>query len=204
MGFDSSRFTQEISEELLCSICSEVLKDAITTDCEHLFCRQCIMDWLSVNRTCPIDRLYITGRNIRAAPRVIRNLLGKLDIRCDYNCDGCQTVVPLDGLEKHVNDCFYNPKKRLICQKGCDKWMTREELKSHNCWNDIRKDMVRQQEIIVDLRRQRTALICLLVLLIVYMICPSLLFSFYFENLFVLMSNSNSEDSNIDSNDSNN
>src|ERR1700761_1119345 len=170
MGYDSSRFTAELSEELLCSICSEVLTDAITTACELLFCRQCIMDWLSVNRTCPIDRLYITGRNIRAAPRVIRNLLGKLDIRCDYVEDGCQTIVSLESLEKHVNDCFYNPKKRLICQKGCEKWMTREELKSHNCWNDIRKDMLTQQQSLLDLKRQRTALIFLIILLIVYIL----------------------------------
>ena len=200
MGYDCSRFTAEISEELLCSICSEVLKDAITTDCEHLFCRQCIMDWLSVNRTCPIDRLYITGRNIRAAPRVIRNLLGKLDIHCDYVDDGCQTIVSLESLEKHVNDCFYNPKKRLICQKGCEKWMTREELKSHNCWNDIRKDMLTQQQTVLDLKRQRSALIFVIIFLIVYILCPSVLFSFYFENLFILMPNTNNQDSN----DSNN
>ncbi|CAG2119053.1 unnamed protein product [Medioppia subpectinata] len=189
MGYDCSRFTDEISEELLCSICSEVLEEALTTDCEHLFCRQCITEWLSVNRTCPIDRLYITARNLKAAPRVVRNLLGKLDIRCDFAPDGCQTVVALEALEKHVNDCYYNPKKRLCCQKGCDKWMTREELKTHNCWNDIRKDMLRQEREIVDLKRWRNALFFAIALLLLYILCPTLLFSFYFENLFIFESN---------------
>lgn len=195
MGYDSSRFTAEISEELLCSICSEVLEEAITTDCEHLFCRKCITDWLSVNRTCPIDRLYITGRNIRAAPRVIRNLLGKLEIRCDYVSDGCQAIVALESLQKHVNDCFYNPKKRIVCQKGCEKWMTREEMRGHNCWNDIRRDLLSQQLVIVDLKRQRSLLLIAIALLILYILCPSLLFSFYFENLFIFMSNTDSEES---------
>lgn len=69
MGFDVTRFVGETSEELICSICSEILEDPLTTECEHLFCRRCIADWLRDNRTCPIDRLYIHQRNLRQAPR---------------------------------------------------------------------------------------------------------------------------------------
>ncbi len=72
MGYDVARFTSEISEELICSICSEVLESPLTTECEHLFCRDCINDWLRENRTCPIDRLYIHQRNLKQAPRTIR------------------------------------------------------------------------------------------------------------------------------------
>ncbi|CAG2163935.1 unnamed protein product [Oppiella nova] len=196
MGYDCQRFTEDISEELLCSICSEVLEEALTTDCEHLFCRQCITEWLSVNRTCPIDRLYITSRNLKAAPRVVRNLLGKLEIRCDFATDGCQTIVALEALDKHVNDCYYNPKKRIACMKGCDKWMTREELKTHNCWQDIRRDMLRQEVVIRDLKRWRNALVFAIVLLLVYITCPALLFSFYLENLFILLPNGDDSGSN--------
>ena len=72
MGYDVARFVGEISEELICSICSEILENPLTTDCEHLFCRECINDWLRDNHTCPIDRLYVHQRTLKPAPRTIR------------------------------------------------------------------------------------------------------------------------------------
>jgi E3 ubiquitin-protein ligase NRDP1 len=189
MGYDISRFTGEISEELMCSICSEILRDPLTTECEHLYCRECISDWLKDNRTCPIDRLYIHLRNLRPAPRVIRNLLGKLDIHCDYMSDGCQKIVPLETLDRHVNDCYYNPKKLLKCEMGCEKMMTREELKTHNCWKDIRIDLQTQQQRIVNLVVQRNIFVSIIFLLLIYLFFTSILYYFYFENLFILLNN---------------
>ncbi|CAG2103997.1 unnamed protein product [Medioppia subpectinata] len=178
MGYDCSRFTDVISEELLCSICGHILEEALTTDCEHLFCGQCITEWLSANGTCPIDRLYITAGDLKAAPRVVRNLLAKLHIRCHFAPDGCKTAVALEALEKHVNDCHYNPKKRFCCQKGCDKWMTREEMERHNCWDDNRKDVLRQEREIADLKQWRNVLSFAIALLLLYILCPTLFFSF--------------------------
>ncbi|XP_054163575.1 E3 ubiquitin-protein ligase NRDP1-like [Oppia nitens] len=187
MGYDCLRFAVEVPEELMCSICNDVLCEPLVTECDHLFCRECITEWLSVNRTCPIDRLYITSRNLRTAPRYVRNQLGRQLLKCDFADDGCQTMVTLDSLYKHVNDCYYNPKKRLICQKGCERWMTREQLQNHNCWRDLRNDMIKQEEVIADLRRWRYGLIGCLIVLMLYILFPTLMVSMCFENLLVLM-----------------
>lgn len=45
--------------------------------CEHAFCRACINEWLSRQPTCPVDRNSLTTANLRAVPRILRNLLSR-------------------------------------------------------------------------------------------------------------------------------
>jgi hypothetical protein len=42
--------------------------------------------------------------------RILRNLLARLDIRCDNEEHGCTAVVKLDTLARHIKECDYNPK----------------------------------------------------------------------------------------------
>lgn len=99
MGYDVNRFQGEVDEELTCPICSGVLEDplqvcfvctsskvhtSLTLDfsmqavmCEHAFCRGCINEWLTRQPTCPVDRNALTTANLRAVPRILRNLLSR-------------------------------------------------------------------------------------------------------------------------------
>lgn len=120
-------------------------------------------------------------------------MLGKLELHCDYQNDGCQKVVCLESLEKHVMDCYYNPKKMLRCEMGCEKVMTREELRLHNCWNDIRRDMLVQKNLIGNLTKQRNLLMMIIFVLLFYISCPWILSKIYFENLFVALYEDESE-----------
>lgn len=45
--------------------------------CEHAFCRGCINEWLTRQPTCPVDRNALTTANLRAVPRILRNLLSR-------------------------------------------------------------------------------------------------------------------------------
>ncbi len=42
--------------------------------------------------------------------RILRNLLARLDIRCDNEEHGCTAVVKLDTLARHIKECDFNPK----------------------------------------------------------------------------------------------
>ena len=45
---------------------------------EHMFCRECITEWLNVsNRTCPISRNYLNSDHLKKPFRVMLNLLSK-------------------------------------------------------------------------------------------------------------------------------
>lgn len=84
MGYDQSRFSSNVDEEFLCSICVLVIENPVQTPCEHLFCIKCIRDWLCVNKTCPVDSRPLTADNLSEPNRVLRNLLNRLDIKCDF------------------------------------------------------------------------------------------------------------------------
>ena len=68
MGWDINRFLEKdkIVEELICTICTDIIKDPVQTNCEHTFCRECITRWLEGGqRTCPEDREQLTSNDLR-------------------------------------------------------------------------------------------------------------------------------------------
>ena len=48
MGYAVARFTGTVDQNLLCSICSSVLEDAVLTPCGHSFCHMCLHTWIQV------------------------------------------------------------------------------------------------------------------------------------------------------------
>lgn len=46
--------TIDTNEE--CPICFETKDDNIMTECQHIFCKECIQTWMSENQTCPLCR----------------------------------------------------------------------------------------------------------------------------------------------------
>ena len=49
MGYAVARFTGTVDQNLLCSICSSVLEEAVLTTCGHSFCQMCLHTWIQVN-----------------------------------------------------------------------------------------------------------------------------------------------------------
>ncbi len=84
MGFELLRFVCNVDEEFLCSICASVLEEPVQSECEHIFCNQCITLWLEKDKSCPVDRKPLESTNLKPVARYFRNLLDKLEIRCDY------------------------------------------------------------------------------------------------------------------------
>lgn len=97
--------------------------------CEHAFCASCIQEWLTRQPTCPVDRSPITFNQLKPAPRILRNLLSRLQIACDNAVYGCTAIVKLDALPSHLQECEHNPKKPVQCQEGCGLVIPKDELK---------------------------------------------------------------------------
>lgn len=84
MGYDCTRFDGNVDDEVQCQICTLVLENAIETPCEHFFCNDCIKDWITFHPVCPVDRLPLTIADLRPPSRLLRNLLDRLEIKCDF------------------------------------------------------------------------------------------------------------------------
>ena len=117
MGYDINRFEGQVDEELICPICSFILEDPVQVlqefdqriiwllllsisnciinqapDCEHAFCNMCINEWLKHQSICPIDRTSIQPRELKPVPRILKNLLSKLRIKCDHAVYGSTRI----------------------------------------------------------------------------------------------------------------
>ena len=113
MGWDTSRFPEDPDPELLCCICQGVLEDAVVSPCEHVFCSICVKEWLKESGTCPNCRRRINEQNLRQVIPLVKNLINKLKIFCDYKEKGCDEITTIDGLQQHLKRCIFAPSKRL-------------------------------------------------------------------------------------------
>lgn len=141
MGFDVDLFEENISDEFICAICTGVLDNPQTTHCDHLFCDRCINDWLRLHPTCPIDRLHLRPCMLRPAPRAIRNLLSRLKLRCLFYEDGCRELVTLEHHSSHVESCKFDPSITVTCKLYCKRSMPQRDFKTHNCYNELFKEL---------------------------------------------------------------
>ncbi|CAM9843256.1 unnamed protein product, partial [Heterosigma akashiwo] len=106
MGIDLAVFVrpERISPQLLCTICQEVLERPVQTPCEHLFCEDELLDWLSKKQTCPVDQRLIKPDEICQASRIVTNLLGELERYCIFKDKGCYWTGPCERLQSHLDE----------------------------------------------------------------------------------------------------
>lgn len=84
MGYELTRFIDEVDEEFNCPICRMVMENPFQTPCEHTFCSECIKGWLVINRSCPVDRKPLSMNDLKPPARCLRNMLDKLKLKCDF------------------------------------------------------------------------------------------------------------------------
>lgn len=134
MGIDSNRFESNIDDEFKCVICCDVIEDPVQViSCEHVFCRECITQWVVKEASCPVDRNAITASQIGDASRLFRNLHSKLQLKCDFHDNGCDAMVRIEDLRNHVINCGFNPQSARECISKCGAVLTRNQEMNHNC-----------------------------------------------------------------------
>lgn len=101
-----------------------------------------------------MDRIPITSAQLLAAPRILRNLLSRLKIKCDNFVHGCQQDVKLDMLVTHLEECDYNPKRPIPCEQGCSLVIPKDEMKNHNCVRELRNLIQSQHQKLTEMRRE--------------------------------------------------
>ncbi|RWS28034.1 E3 ubiquitin-protein ligase NRDP1-like isoform X1 [Leptotrombidium deliense] len=160
MGFDLERFVSAIDEELKCPVCCGVLEDAVQSkNCEHAFCRRCIIEWVKNSETCPVDRTPLNVSQLQSIPRIIRNLLNHLQLKCDFHFSGCKEFLKLEDLPFHRETCVFNPECPINCPKECGAMVPKNILDKHDCVRDLRNLLCSQQKEINELRNSISSLV---------------------------------------------
>ena len=146
LGYDDERFESIVNQNFHCLICYNVLKDPVMCRRnEHYFCRGCITEHLRRNsHRCPTCADELSVETLQGVPRIVRNYLNELNIRCDHYDRGCRKLVRLQNLKRHVAECGFTP---VVCgNQGCGETISKRDrtyheselcqfrkLKCHNC-----------------------------------------------------------------------
>ena len=150
-GYEDERFEHPVGPSFHCCICTNVIKDPVMCDNEHIFCKACITRHLLNSQTCPTCMQPLTVETLKEPSRTAMNLLAELKIRCEFFYRGCGKIVQLGDLKRHVADCGFAP---AVCSnEGCELEVNKQDLfhhetavcehrrvECHSC-NDIKREM---------------------------------------------------------------
>ena len=129
-GYDEERFVTTLNRNFICLICFNVLKDPVLCPRnQHCFCRGCITKHLENAKRCPTCADELTVETLIEAPRMIKDILNELNIRCLYNERGCQEILQLQHIDQHEATCGFTP---AICtNQGCGVTVNKRDLIHH-------------------------------------------------------------------------
>ena len=129
-GYDEERFVTTISRNFLCLICFNVLKDPVLCPRnQHCFCRGCITKHLENSRRCPTCADDLTEETLTEPPRMVKDYLNELNIRCIYHDRGCEEIVQLQHLDQHEDSCGFTP---VVCgNQDCGAILNKRDLIHH-------------------------------------------------------------------------
>lgn len=109
MGVDIKRFTnQPVDSSFLCPICNDVYVDPIQCPEEHIYCEKCIKQWLSRKSSCPLDQKGLAVNDLKSVPRVFKNMLDNLELKCEFAGVGCPVTTTLSSIKDHEDHCSFS------------------------------------------------------------------------------------------------
>ncbi|XP_070702606.1 E3 ubiquitin-protein ligase PDZRN3-B isoform X2 [Pempheris klunzingeri] len=128
MGFELDRFKGTVDPDFKCNLCNKVLEDPLTTPCGHVFCSGCVLPWVVQQSSCPVKCQRISAKELNHV-LPLKNLILKLEIKCDNHARGCEAVVRLQHLAEHAEVCDFSPAK---CRnKGCSEVLSLGDMDAH-------------------------------------------------------------------------
>ncbi|XP_016356746.1 RING finger protein 151-like [Sinocyclocheilus anshuiensis] len=158
-GYEVEQFVDTPDDDLICVICRAVLRCPVRLKCNHVFCKECILQWMKRQVKCPfklsksIGRLAIKCRNAQQGCRATFRISNEyLHISsCPYEwqlCphEGCGQQVLRKDAQAHDQSCSH---WRQLCPMGCGTLLVRENQAQHNCYREL------QQRYVAERRRQR-------------------------------------------------
>lgn len=158
-GYDKSRFvclSQSEEDEFNCGICLAILKNpSVVPCCRQSYCRECIVQWLTTQQSCPNDRQFLTISQLCDPQRLVTNLLAKLRIRCHFFGDGCRAVSPLGSVSAHEDQCLFNPERKCA---DCGQKTADRTHSTRDCVNSLKLENKSLTEEIRRLRSEKRGL----------------------------------------------
>ena len=113
---------RELPKNWKCPVCLDVILECVEISCGHMFCLQCLAEWLKKYKNCPMCRYELTGlRFTKMSPELLREICndalyqeltpGTLFREDIYNLrvlclsEKCPKKLTVASFSKHVERC---------------------------------------------------------------------------------------------------
>ena len=150
MGINKNLIVGEIGKESCdCSICSNLLDDAVMLKCEHYFCRICITEMMEDDEAegrhviiyggdeenpvfdgleCPDcdGTVLCYPKDITQPGRFVQNIMSLIKLKCPLA--GCDMVLEYNMFHTHITECIFNPHMEVKCKHCNDTYKKVEEV----------------------------------------------------------------------------
>lgn len=115
MGLESDLLVhpERLSPQLICPICTQVLRNPVQTPSEHLFCEDELLEWMTISNICPVTKVQLLPQDIKRPSRIIINMLAELEIYCFNKSNGCTWTGLNEQLNTHLLKCQHKPAEDL-------------------------------------------------------------------------------------------
>ncbi|XP_051958603.1 RING finger protein 151-like [Xyrauchen texanus] len=180
-GYEVELFVNTPDADLICVICRAVLRCPVRLKCNHVFCKECILQWMKRQVKCPCCRQSIDQNQMFILFKLSKSI-GRLSIRCRNEQQGCRATFLLSREYLHISNCPYEwqlcPHEgcgervlrkdaqahdqicshwRQLCPMGCGTVIFRENQTQHNCYRELQQryavERQKQRAIAANLRR---------------------------------------------------
>ena len=104
MGLDQERIVEKdsIIDDIICSICMDIVESPLQCQSQHSFCEECITKWIKDgNGSCPVDRTELKKDDLQP-PRILHQVLNKFTVRCENFEDGCRLMAKFEDMSQLV------------------------------------------------------------------------------------------------------
>ncbi|XP_041363366.1 serine/arginine repetitive matrix protein 2-like [Gigantopelta aegis] len=127
--YDVDKFNPTPDPDLVCCICTCILDKPLVSPCQHVFCKVCIQTWLDRKKTCPTCRTRLTKDELRPVLPLVRNMLNRLTMVCDFKENGCDHVLNMEQFDGHIRECEF---EMVTCRYDrCLKRLLKRDIRSH-------------------------------------------------------------------------
>eukprot|EP01006_Ploeotia_vitrea_P051941 TRINITY_DN67620_c1_g11_i1.p1 TRINITY_DN67620_c1_g11~~TRINITY_DN67620_c1_g11_i1.p1 ORF type:complete len:574 (-),score=54.36 TRINITY_DN67620_c1_g11_i1:200-1921(-) len=96
--------SEELISEFLCKICMQLVDYPVYTRCTHVFCKNCLQQWVEQKSTCPTCNATLNYRDVgelKAACPLAWRILNKVQCKCPLE-NGCEWKGDYSELEAHM------------------------------------------------------------------------------------------------------
>lgn len=95
--------------DLICAVCYEIPLDPVITPCDHVFCQSCISAYVTLQKECPVDKVFLESDKIKPLDGILSRIWSNIAVKCPN--EWCSWNGQVGNFRSHIKRCHRNPRR---------------------------------------------------------------------------------------------